>query len=225
MCFTRTLVFTMLFSVPLPGAVGGLPDDEVHYQGPISVEHNRQFFEAVADRSPKRLTITSGGGEVAAAIALGEWVFAKHLDIEVPDYCLSSCANYVFPAGRHKLIQAGAIVAWHGNYRHLQQTGLWRDDVASRMQRHGEDQQTATRNVHAQVENLVKLERAFFARIGVDETLCWIGKLPPYNVSNYYFLSSYDMARFGVDQVEVPPDYVATDVSSFADSIVYIELE
>ena len=225
MILLPVLLLPVLFCTVLPAAAAELPEGVVEYRGPISAEHNRQFLAAIADRPLQRLSITSSGGEVEAAIALGEWVFARRLDIEVPDYCLSSCANYVFPAGRHKRVHAGAVVAWHGNYRHLQQTGLWRDDVTARMQRLGEDRQAASRYVRAQVAYLTGLERDFFARIGVDERLCWIGKMPPYNVPDYYFLSTHDMARFGMDQVQVPPDYARTDVSRFADSIVYIRLE
>ena len=52
---------------------------------------------------------------------MGRWHF-----LSWPYRCsaiLSSCANYVFPAGYHKTIGPGAIVAWHGNYHHLKQTG------------------------------------------------------------------------------------------------------
>lgn len=223
--FSRILLITVLFCTSLPGVTAAPGGGVVHYDGPISAEHNRQFFERLAGRPLQRLSITSSGGDVAAAIALGEWVFAQRLDVEVPDYCLSSCANYVFPAGRRKIIRAAAVVAWHGNYRHLEQTGLWRHDVAVRMRREGEDEQTATRYVREQLEYLVGLERDFFARIGVDEYLCWVAKLPPYNVPDYYFLSTHAMARFGVDQVQAPADYVHTDVSRFTESIEYVPLE
>lgn len=221
----KRLCAVLLLGAAVCTAADEPADGIAHYQGPITVEANRQFFAAHAARPLRGLSISSSGGDVAAAIALGEWVSAQSLDIEVPDYCLSSCANYVFPAGRHKLIHAGAVVAWHGNYRHLQQTGLWRDDVGARMQRLGEDEQTATRHVQAQVDELVTLERDFFERIGVNEYLCWIGKQPPYNVPDYYFLSVHDMACFGVDRVQAPADYAQTSVSRFADSIVYIELD
>ena len=199
--------------------------DAAHYAGPISAELNREFFEAVEGKSIRRLVITSSGGEVEAGIALGSWVFGHGINIEVPEYCLSSCANYVFPAGQQKSISAGAIVAWHGNYHHLEQTGLWQDDIAGRMERHGEDETTATAHVRRQVEQLVKMEQDFFTRIGVDEYLCWIGKMPPYNAANYYFLSSEDMARFGVADVRTAPGYEDTDVSGFDDHIRFIKLE
>jgi hypothetical protein len=186
---------------------------------------NRKFFEAVKGKTVRRLIITSSGGEVEAGIALGLWVFEHRINIEVPEYCLSSCANYIFPAGQQKSIGAGAIVAWHGNYNHLKQTGLWQDDIAGRMERYGEGAATAETHVREEVDRLVRLERNFFARIGVDEYLCWIGKMPPYNAPNYYFLSSQDMARFGVKHVQPPPDYANTDVSDFGDHIMYIKLK
>ncbi len=56
------------------------------------------------------------------------------------------------------------------------------------------------------------MERDFFRRIGVGDTLCWVGKMPPYNVLNHYFLFAHDMARFGMANVHTPPDYEQTDV-------------
>jgi len=197
---------------------------KVFYTGPISAAQNSQLFTAVAGKPVERLVITSTGGEVEAGIALGMWVADHGLDIEVPEFCLSSCANYVFPAGHHKLIGPGAIVAWHGNYHHLKQTGLWRDDIAVRMQRHGEDAATAEAHVHAEVDRLTRLEHDFFDRIGVDEYLCWIGKMPPWHAPDYYFLSREDMARFGVAHVQTPPGYENTDVSGFSRDIRYIKL-
>ena len=195
-----------------------------HYSGAISAELNQQFFAAVQGQDVKRLIITSGGGDVEAGIALGLWVFNHSLNIEVPEYCFSSCANYVFPAGHRKSIGAGAVVAWHGNYTHLKETGLGQDDIAGRMERYGEDDVTAKVYVREKMERLVRLERDFFARIGVNEYLCWIGKMPPYNAPDYYFLSGQDMARFGVTHVQVPPDYRNTDVSDFSDHVMYIKL-
>jgi hypothetical protein len=195
------------------------------YRGVISAENNAGFFARVAGRSVQRLLLDSRGGDVAAAIVLADWVHARQLDVVVTGVCLSSCANYVFPAARQKEIRPGAIVAWHGNYHHLAHTGLWRDDVELRMQRDGEDEQTATRYVQSQVARLVELEREFFKRIGVDEQVCWIGKQPPYNVADYYFLSATDMARFGISDVQAPAGYTAMDPDRFEANIVYLQLQ
>jgi hypothetical protein len=212
-------------SSPVSAPAGAAGNATVEYRGAISTANNAGFFARAAGKEVRHLLIDSGGGDVAAAIELADWVHARQLDITVTGVCLSSCANYVFPAARRKEIRAGAIVAWHGNYQHLAHTGLWRDDVTLRMQRDGEDEQTATRYVQAQVARLVALERGFFARIGVDERVCWIGKQPPYNVADYYFLSVADMARFGITGVQAPAEYAATDLAGLGANIVYLELE
>jgi hypothetical protein len=195
------------------------------YEGSLSVEHNVSFFDMVDGQPVRRLIITSSGGEVEAGIELGEWVYRHGIDVEVPDHCLSSCANYVFPAGRNKTILDGAMVAWHGNYHHLKATGLWLNDVSARMKHTGETLEQATQQVRQQMEHLVRLEHDFFAAIAVDQHLCWIGKMPPYNAPNYYYLSPQDMARFGLTQVRASVDYQASDLSRFSDLILFIRLE
>ena len=219
-----TSIFGLLWIAANASAVNQPLVETAYYNGPIDQANNRVFFEKVAGKPIKRLIISSPGGEVAAAIELGLWVVDHRLNVEVPDTCLTACANYVFPAGHHKVIRPGAIVAWHGNYHHLKQTGLWKDDIDSRMTRYDEDADTASQRISAEVDRLVRMERDFFRRIGVDDTLCWVGKMPPYNAPNYYFLSAHDMARFGMANVHTPPDYEQTDVSTFKDHIVYIAL-
>lgn len=70
----------------------------------------------------------------------------------------------------------------------------------------------------AEVQRLAKLENEFFASIGLNQFICWFGKISPYNVRNLYFLSTNDMARFGLANVNVRPGYEQTDVSSYNDN-------
>lgn len=200
-------------------------DTSAYYHGDINSEQNRQLFDQTGDSSISRLIITSSGGEVVAGIELGKWIHARGINVEVADHCLSSCANYVFPAGRQKVITDGAIVAWHGNYHHLKATGLWREDIGPRMDRTGESRELVRQKLHDQVEYLVKLEHGFFSAIGVDQNLCWVGKMPPYNAPNYYFLSRQDMQRFGLNHLVVPSGYESSNVDRFDEHIMYISLE
>lgn len=202
-----------------PGAAGS-----ARYDGDISAEHNRRFFNELGARRVTRLSITSAGGEVEAGIVLGRWVHERGLDVEVSAYCLSSCANYVFPAGRRKVILPGGVVAWHGNYHHLLMTGTWTDDVDRRMRRTGERRPVARRRVKAQVDRLVDLERDFFASIGVDEGLCWAGKRPPHGVPDYFFMSAEDMTRFGLTGVQVPPYYEHTRLAGVEADLRFVRL-
>lgn len=173
------------------------------YRGEINAENNDRLFDSVRDRAIRRLLIDSPGGEVIAGIALGRWISRNAIDVVVEHQCLSSCANYVFPAGRRKIIGRNAVVAWHGNYHHLQATGLWVDDIESRMARTGEDRDSARARVERQMQDLVRREREFFRAIGVDQRLCWVGKMPPYSAPDYFTMSADDMLRFGVRSVTV----------------------
>lgn len=218
-----TLVLCALMA--LPPSVGRAGDDSASYRGEISAEANRRFFAEVAGKAPRQLVIDSPGGEVEAGIALGRWVFDQGLDLVVAGECLSACANYVFTAARRKTVRPGSVVGWHGNYHHLEATGLWRDDIEARVARTGEDPTTAETAVRAQFARLVALERSFFATIRVDERLCWIGKLQPYAVANYYTLSAADMARFGVRAVSLPEDYAERHRAGGGAAIPLITLE
>jgi hypothetical protein len=201
------------------------PTDAIRYRGEISAENNRRFLAAIGERAVTQLIVDSEGGEVEAGIELGDWVFERRIDVIVEGRCLSSCANYVFPAGRKKIIRGGAVVAWHGNYHHLLATGLWRDDVAARRARTGEDAAAAERHVRRQVEHLVRLEGEYFRRIGVDQYLCWVGKMPPHSAPDYYTMSAEDMGRYGVRNVATPPAYDKIDLSRFGPAILFLRLE
>jgi hypothetical protein len=199
-------------------------NDTAVYSGELDAVQTAEFFKRYNNTAVSRLEINSSGGEVEAGIRLGLWVHERQLDVVVRGVCLSSCANYVFTAGRSKRVTPGSVVAWHGNYHHLDKTGLWRDDVDLRMRRDGEDEATAVVNVRQQVDKLVALEQHFFTRVGVDEYLCWVGKSAPHHVPDYYTLSAEDMARFGVQQVSLPQAYADTDFDKLDWDIHYIRL-
>lgn len=97
----------------------GAIDDRgrIHYVGSIEDSANAvvmERFEA-ADPRPRTLLVSSSGGGVRAGLALGEWVLEHGLEVEVADWCVSSCANYVFLAGSVKKLRRDSFVAWHGS--------------------------------------------------------------------------------------------------------------
>lgn len=97
--------------------------DTLVYRGNLSVASTRAWQQAVAALPPgqlRRLVIASGGGDTVEGRRLGRWVHQANLRVEVDTICFSSCADYVFPAGRSRAIRSGAIVGWHGNERSLE---------------------------------------------------------------------------------------------------------
>jgi hypothetical protein len=184
---------------PLPAATVEASGDAVVFDGQINLQSAASFFRLLQDPKITRLVITSRGGMVSAALDMANAIHERQLDVEVPTACHSSCANYIFPAARRKTLGRADAVAWHGNMTHvlyLQQTGQasWSDDLMEG------------------ARQLARREREFFRRIGVDGFVCWFGKVAPYNVDDFYWLSAGDMQGFGIGQVTVrEPAVPATD--------------
>lgn len=167
-----------------------LRDDAVVVEGRIDRDLVQRALPLLRDPAVTRLVITSGGGLVDAALDLAEAVHERRLDVEVPSSCLSSCANYVVPAGRHKLLARPGVVGWHGTMAHvlyLQATG----------QEHWTEAQITD------ARRLARREQDFYGRIGVDGFVGWFAKLPPYGIDEFYTLAPADMARFGIRDVTV----------------------
>jgi len=90
--------------------------NELQYVGELDDQANARLFalyDGLKDK-PTTLSIRSPGGPTGAGLALGQWVRDHKLDVKVLEYCLSSCANYVFPAGIHKVVSNFAVIGLHG---------------------------------------------------------------------------------------------------------------
>jgi hypothetical protein len=101
-------------------AIVRVQGDSLYYTGNFSAASTKAFDSAVAGVRKGQLTrlvIYSGGGDTVAGRHVGRWVRDMGLVVEVDVICFSSCADYVFPAGRARVIRKDAFVGWHGNER------------------------------------------------------------------------------------------------------------
>ena len=165
------------------------------------------------------LAITSPGGSVYWGIRIGEVVYENGWDVRVRALCLSSCANYIFPAGRIKVIEDGGIVGWHGSGRQ-DQFFAEREGISVRQEivntisgalEVGLDnltQQEFNREVArfvAESETLIEMERAFYERIGVEADISVYGhfpqRWPAIEGSGGWTFTLEDMAKFGLDGI------------------------
>jgi hypothetical protein len=164
--------------------------DTITFNGRIDGQSAATFLQLLAEPGVTRVVITSNGGLVAPALDIADAIHARALDVAVPWVCLSSCANYIFPAARRKTIGRAGAVGWHGNITHIVY-----------LEQSGQGQWSAALMQEARA--LARREAEFYRRIGVDGFACWFGKLPPYNVEEFYALSLEDMAGFGIRDVGV----------------------
>lgn len=165
----------------------------LHWQGDLTTAAVKRAGSLMDDADPpvRLISIESGGGDVAAGIALGTWMLANKIDVEVVGRgCVSSCANYIFIAGRNRRIAPGAVVAWHGSAIQLDWGGRENADRRSMLRQ------------------LREAQRKFFALTTVDERVTVVGQDLACQCT--WILSVADMARFGIDRVDAPVDYATT---------------
>lgn len=170
----------------------------IRIEGTIRARTAQSFQEALAAGGITRVQLNSGGGEVEPSLAIARSIFATGLDVEVVGDCLSACANYLFPAGKNKLISGPGVVGWHGNIQHL-------------VYLHETGERVMVEQTYQGMVETAQHEADFFAMIGVNPFVCWFGKVDPFNVKNFYFLTVADMERFGIRNVTARPDYADTD--------------
>lgn len=186
----------VLLMLALAGGVRAQPTtvrlegDAIVFSGRIDGRSVADFLALAQDPQVARLVITSAGGLVSPALDMAEAIHQRGLAVEVPETCLSSCANYIFPAGRRKVLGWPGAVGWHGNITHV-----------LHLHRSGRGRWSEREIASARV--LAQREAQFFRRIGVDGFVCWFGKIAPYQVQDFYWLSPRDMARFGIRDVTV----------------------
>lgn len=215
-----------------------LSGSTVTYAGKISDQNVERFLDTVNGKEVSVLIISSSGGEINAAMEMGEWLFDNHVDIVVEGMCMSSCANYVFTAGRRKTINRNSIVAWHGSI--LQEFGMSDEDVRAAVlesfsklpeseQKKTDVEVLISRSIRQMQEyrlNSMAAQGQFFRKIGVDEYLCRVGN-EKYGAADFFALSVKDMARFGLFEVHAPEDYEKTDLTPFRQtgkSVEFVDL-
>lgn len=201
-----------------------LTDCCIEYQGLITSEANQGVFDLYQEASPKptALVIESYGGGAAAAMQLGNWMIDNELDVQIDTYCYSSCANYVFLAGRNKRLTPHASLMWHGGVTQpIDRPELEHllDDMLGTLERDARDavlaehpRERLIQELEASRLELIKRETAFFARTGVDARITVLGHLFEQellaNDHDYagWDLSLTDLGKLGVHGIQVIGD-------------------
>jgi hypothetical protein len=184
------------------------------YDGPITPRGLSALLQVLDRTGAKVLRIRSVGGDVWTGIQMGNAVFERRLSVQVFDYCLSSCANYVFTSAYRKTIEKNTIVAWHGGS--LQKSSRERLEQLIQMSNDQGDEALdpadrarlygSYRNVMAQAN--------LFTKSNVKEYLTRAGQ-EPIDYGGFWTLDLEDMAFLGVNNVDAEHGYGA---NSFCES-------
>lgn len=198
-----------------------LSDCCIEYQGLITSEANEGVLELYEEASPKptALVIESNGGGAGAAMQLGLWMLDHDMDVKVDTYCYSSCANYVFLAGRNKLLAPHASIMWHGGttqpidraeLEHLldDMLGALDDDARTAVLAERPRERLLEQLEQSRLE-LIARETQFFERIGVDQRITVLGHLFERELLAHdhdysgWDLSIEDLDRLGVKHIQI----------------------
>jgi hypothetical protein len=198
-----------------------LTAQRIEYSGLITREANAGVFELYesADPKPQALLIESQGGSAAAGMELGSWLREHDLQVQIDTYCFSSCANYVFPSGRSRLLAAHASLMWHGGVTQritpeelagvLEETltGLSEEERQQLLRKYSRD--ALMQELQQSLVTLVAHETSFFQELGVDQRITTLGHLYERELlkgPDFYMgwdFSIADMARLGIRDVRI----------------------
>lgn len=209
--------FSTCMAAPAEPARVAASDGQLVYEGEITEQANKALFALYGNLDPKPavLAIRSEGGEINAGMDLGEWLHARQLDVKVTGYCLSSCANYVFPAARNKTVGNTAVIGFHGGASEA----LARVEAATNNLLAGtpKKRRAAMKAVLAPMVQRLGVSRdreaAFFSALGVRQDIASLGQRPGVEErivksgAAGWTYSLEDFARLGVANITVlmPP--------------------
>jgi hypothetical protein len=69
----------------------------------------------VPGEGPLTLAVTSEGGSARNFARLAILIQRHELELVIDEFCLSSCAEYLFPSTRNLVVADDAIIGFHGN--------------------------------------------------------------------------------------------------------------
>lgn len=113
-------------------------------------------YQHVSGKAFDTAIVRSAGGDANVALDIAEdWLDRGLMRVIVWDYCMSSCANWLFLAAEEKIQSGDNVVTWHG--------GPPRPDALTEAQR----------PYQASLARTYERSEAFYSRIGVDSSIMY----------------------------------------------------
>jgi ATP-dependent protease ClpP protease subunit len=117
LCILASIIVLGFGFMSVHHASAGSACDTLTLTGDITPEIFLSAKACLVQSSAKKKTFVvtnSGGGSWESALALGILIHRHGWDVEVVDICASSCANFIFPAGKVKYLHSNALLLFHG---------------------------------------------------------------------------------------------------------------
>jgi hypothetical protein len=152
-CFFAVFLSGCLPPVAQPGKWLRLNDSTLYFRGSIDSGSDKEFL-ALVDARITQIRVSTFGGDVEPALVIAEFLHDHNIDLEVEGVCVSSCANYWFPAANRKIVPVGSYVGFHGDI--TSSIPYWHNPSAETI---------------ASAEKTSAKEQAFYQKIGLNPKL------------------------------------------------------
>lgn len=184
--------------------------DLLKFEGHIDRGTYEKYLEAVDD-NVKTLIVNSSGGDSYDGVRIGLDMVKRNIDVIVDGVAGSSAANYLFTAGKRKIICRG-FVGFHGNAGAVKDKKGLEGSIRSAAAKAGESREQIEKTLKETIavkDETVKLEKEFYAKLGISQRLFDItqedskGLSPELNLNFEFLLPSIrTMEKFGIGNVE-----------------------
>ena len=169
MKFTAIICSLILFSSNvISGEWTQISSDTLSFKGGIN-EDELEKFNQNFNSNIKKIIVDSGGGLADAGLSIGEIIAKSNIDIVVQGVCMSSCANYLFTAGKNKIINNG-VVGFHGNMTAYASTTT-REESNRQAMDSGTTEEDANKFYDKLINEFLPREKAFFKKLSVSQEL------------------------------------------------------
>jgi hypothetical protein len=193
------------------GTFSRLDRRTLKFEGHISQGAYQDYLRAIDD-GIETLVINSPGGDVYEAVRIGTDMAKRSLTVIVDGVAGSSAANYLFAAGRRKVLRTG-FVGFHGNAKALLAAGTQREEIIKAARRAKFSQQQLDKilsELQARLAEIERLEKELFSNLGISQGLFDLTQDPGKGLRQslgirFEFLlpSLRTMERFGIRNVGV----------------------
>lgn len=144
------------------------PDpDVVCYRREIQDDSAEIFVDRLSRMPPDRpvyIVLHSGGGEVKSGIDMANAILDRQATTIVDGVCASSCANYVFVAGKKRIVNEASLLLYHGG---ITETNYerWVAEIAQDVSIENKEEVLAS--LRQTIDSDIARQQTFLARAGV----------------------------------------------------------
>lgn len=115
---------------------------------------------------PLVMVVRSGGGEVKAALAIGEALLDRPTTIVADTFCASSCANFLITAGHRRIVRPDTLLLYHGGAT-LDQL----DQALPQLRTFAAQDPQIMFDTYEDMVTMINRQEAFLTKAGISSTL------------------------------------------------------